>query len=83
MNSTSSSPSPDRALRLAIAAIGVVLVAHGGVLRAFLRSAFGEEVLPGTRRAPNASITRLRWSPAGEPELLDLASTTHLDDLPV
>ena len=29
MNSTSSSPSPDRALRLAIAAIGVVLVAHG------------------------------------------------------
>ena len=61
----------------------VVLVAHGGVLRAFLKSAFGEEVLPGTRRAPNASITRLRWSPAGEPELLDLASTTHLDDLPV
>ncbi|NRA01672.1 MAG: DUF2752 domain-containing protein [Myxococcales bacterium] len=29
MSSTSSSPSPDRALRLAIAAIGVVLVAHG------------------------------------------------------
>ena len=61
----------------------VVLVAHGGVLRAFLRSAFGEEMLPGTRRAPNASITRIRWNTNGEPELLDLASTTHLDDLPV
>lgn len=59
----------------------VVLVAHGGVLRAFLRSAFGEEMLPGTRRAPNASITRIRWDSEGEPELLDLASTTHLDDL--
>ena len=61
----------------------VVLVAHGGVLRAFLKSAFGEEMLPGTRRAPNASITRIRWNSEGEPELLDLASTTHLDDLPV
>lgn len=60
----------------------VLIVAHGGVLRAFLRSAFGEEVLPGTGRAPNASITRIRWNSEGEPELLDLASTTHLDDLP-
>lgn len=61
----------------------VVLVAHGGVLRAFLRSAFGKEVLSGTRRAPNASITRVRWNSAGEPELQELASTAHLDDPPV
>lgn len=61
----------------------VVLVAHGGVLRAFLRSVFGEEILPGTVRAPNASITHIRWDSAGEPKLLALASATHLDDLPV
>ena len=60
----------------------VALVAHGGVIRAFLRNAFGEEMLPGTRRAPNASITRIHWNSTGKPELLDLSSTTHLDDQP-
>ena len=61
----------------------VVLVAHGGVLRAFLRSVFGEEVLPGTVRAPNASVTHIRWESPDEPKLISLASTTHLDDLSV
>lgn len=59
-----------------------VIVAHGGVLRAFLRDAFGGEVLPGTARAPNASLTRVLWRDKYEkPELLELASTRHLDDL--
>lgn len=58
-----------------------VVVAHGGVLRAFLRDAFGEGVLPGTVRAPNASLTRVVWRSLGTPELLDLASTEHLEDL--
>ena len=56
-----------------------VVVSHGGAMRAYLRKRFGPEVLPGTRRAANASITRIRWGRNGMgPELLDLASTAHL-----
>src|SRR3712207_8769319 len=36
----------------------LVVVSHGGALRAFLRGRFGREILPGTERAPKASITR-------------------------
>ncbi len=57
----------------------LVLVSHGGVMRAYLRDRFGPEVLPGTERAPNASITRLLVGADGEaPRLLELASTGHL-----
>ena len=57
----------------------LLIVSHGGVMRAFLRDLFGEEILPGTERAPNASITRLLWSRDGTlPELLELAATHHL-----
>jgi broad specificity phosphatase PhoE len=57
----------------------IVIVSHGGAMRAFLRDRFGPEVLPGTQRAANASITRISWSRNGTaPELLDLASTKHL-----
>ncbi len=57
----------------------VVVVSHGGAMRAFLRQRFGPGVLPGSCRAPNASITRIRWGRNGMgPELLDLASTAHL-----
>jgi broad specificity phosphatase PhoE len=59
----------------------VVVVAHGGVMRAFLRDRFGSSVLPGHERAPNASITRLLHDPAdpnAAPRLLELASTSHL-----
>ncbi len=59
----------------------IVVVTHGGVMRAFLRDRFGPSVLPGHERAPNASITRLLYDPA-DPDttlrLLDLASTSHL-----
>lgn len=59
-----------------------VIVAHGGVLRAFLRATFGGEVLPDTARAPNASLTRVAWEPHAEaPELLELASVSHLEGL--
>jgi broad specificity phosphatase PhoE len=59
-----------------------VVVAHGGVLRAFFREVFGAEVLPGTTRAPNASLTRILWrAPGTEPKLLELASTSHLEGL--
>lgn len=59
-----------------------VVVAHGGVLRAFLRDAFGADVLPGTTRAPNASLTHVLWHGAeAKPELAGLASTAHLEDL--
>src|SRR5919107_2832996 len=34
----------------------LVVVSHGGVMRAYLRGHFGTEVLPGTRRAANTSI---------------------------
>lgn len=39
----------------------LVVVSHGGAIRAFLRDRFGPEVLPGRVRAQNASITRLDW----------------------
>ena len=57
----------------------IVVVSHGGSMRAFLRDRFGAGVLPGTHRAANASITRIAWGRNGTgPELLDLASTKHL-----
>lgn len=57
----------------------IVVVSHGGAMRAFLRDRFGPDVLPGTHRAANASITRIGWGRNGAgPELLDLASTLHL-----
>lgn len=59
----------------------LVVVSHGGIMRAFLRNVFGPTVLPGTERAPNASITRLLWDlakPDAAPQLLELASTKHL-----
>jgi probable phosphoglycerate mutase len=56
----------------------MAVVSHGGVMRAFLRDVFGAEVLPGSERAPNASITRIQWDDAGRPHLKELASTKHL-----
>jgi broad specificity phosphatase PhoE len=56
----------------------LVVVTHGGAMRAFLRDRFGPDVLPGAERAPNASITRIRWDEAGGPHLVELASTGHL-----
>ena len=59
----------------------VVVVSHGGVMRAFLRERFGPTVLPGDKRAPNASFTRIVYdasNPAAAPELLEVASTSHL-----
>ena len=56
----------------------VVVVSHGGVMRAFLRDHFGPGVLPGAERAPNASITRVEWDGGGRPRLMELASTKHL-----
>jgi broad specificity phosphatase PhoE len=59
----------------------VVVVTHGGVMRAFLQDRFGPSVLPGHERAPNASISRLLYDPAdpnAAPRLLELASTSHL-----
>lgn len=55
----------------------VIVVSHGGAMRAFLRSRFGPEVLPGAQRAPNASLTRLAWGRDGA-SLLELASAEHL-----
>jgi probable phosphoglycerate mutase len=59
----------------------IVVVSHGGVMRAFLRDLFGPEVLPGAQRAANASITRLQWGEMG-PRLLEVASTAHLAENP-
>lgn len=59
----------------------IVVVSHGGVMRAFLREHFGPEVLPDTQRAANASITRLQWGEMG-PRLLEVASTAHLAEDP-
>jgi broad specificity phosphatase PhoE len=59
----------------------IVVVSHGGVMRAFLRKQFGPQVLPGAQRAANASITRLQWGEIG-PRLLEVASTTHLAEDP-
>jgi probable phosphoglycerate mutase len=55
----------------------IVIVSHGGVMRAFLRELFGPGVLPGTQRAANASITRLQWDET-EPRLLEVGATMHL-----
>jgi probable phosphoglycerate mutase len=55
----------------------IVIVSHGGVMRAFLRDLFGPDVLPGAQRAANASITRIQWNET-EPRLLEMAATTHL-----
>ncbi len=59
----------------------IVIVSHGGVMRAFLRDLFGPEVLPGAQRAANASITRLQWGDVG-PRLIEVASTAHLAEDP-
>jgi broad specificity phosphatase PhoE len=59
----------------------IVIVSHGGVMRAYLRELFGPEVLPGAQRAANASITRMQWDDA-EPHLLELAATSHLAEDP-
>jgi broad specificity phosphatase PhoE len=59
----------------------IVVVSHGGVMRAFLRERFGIGVLPGVQRAANASITRMQWDDAG-PHLLELAATSHLAEDP-
>jgi broad specificity phosphatase PhoE len=59
----------------------ILIVSHGGAMRAFLRDRFGPSVLVGSQRAPNASITRVDWGPDGEgPRLLQLASTEHLSN---
>lgn len=59
----------------------IVVVSHGGALRAFLRDLLGPEVLPDSQRARNASITRLTWKPDGsDPRLEELASTAHLPE---
>jgi broad specificity phosphatase PhoE len=60
----------------------IVVVSHGGVMRAFLRDRFGSGVLPGAVRAANASITRIAWPDSGELRLLELASTSHLTSTP-
>ena len=57
----------------------LIVVSHGGAMRAFLRDRFGPDVLPGAQRAPNASVTRLAWGRNGAgPDLVELASTDHL-----
>jgi broad specificity phosphatase PhoE len=73
----------------AIASIGarhpersrIVIVSHGGVMRAYLRELFGPEILPGAQRAANASITRMQWDDAG-PHLLEVSATSHLAEDP-
>jgi broad specificity phosphatase PhoE len=59
----------------------IVVVSHGGVMRAYLRELFGPEVLPGAQRAANASITRMQWDDAGQ-HLVEVAATTHLAEDP-
>ncbi len=56
----------------------IVVVSHGGAMRAFLRDRFGPEILPGTQRAPNASITRVVWGTDSRARLSELASVGHL-----
>ena len=59
----------------------LVVVSHGGVMRAFLRERFGPTVLPGDQRAPNASFTRILFDASNSDaaqELLEVASTSHL-----
>jgi broad specificity phosphatase PhoE len=60
----------------------LAVVTHGGVMRVFLRARFGPDVLPGTERAANASITRLEWEADDEPRLLEVSSTRHLSSPP-
>jgi broad specificity phosphatase PhoE len=60
----------------------MVVISHGGVMRAFLRDRFGPGILSGTERAPNASITRIEWGADNRPRLLELASTEHLSPAP-
>lgn len=61
----------------------IAVVAHGGVMRAFLRDLFGKDVLSGGDRAENASITRVEWpSDGGGPRLTELAATSHLPETP-
>ena len=56
----------------------IVVVSHGGSMRAFLRDLFGD-VLPDSQRTPNASITRFSWELDGSsPRLIGLASTDHM-----
>ena len=59
----------------------IVVVSHGGVMRAYLRELFGPKVLPGAQRAANASITRMQWDDAGH-HLVKVAATTHLAEDP-
>jgi len=58
----------------------LVVVSHGGVMRAFLRKRFGSTTLPDAERAPNASMTRILWESNTTPRLLELASTRHLTE---
>ena len=59
----------------------IVIVSHGGVMRAYLRELFGLGILPGAQRAANASITRMHWDDAGL-HLLEVAATSHLAEDP-
>ena len=59
----------------------IVIVSHGGVMRAYLRELFGPGILPGDQRAANASITRVQWDDAG-PHLVEIAATSHLAEDP-
>ena len=57
----------------------VMIVSHGGAMRAFLREFFGSEVLPDAQRAENASITRFIWGESEQARhLLEVGSTGHL-----
>ena len=57
----------------------ILVVSHGGSMRAFLRHLLGPDILPDSQRTPNASITRLDWEPDGsDPRLIELSSTDHL-----
>jgi broad specificity phosphatase PhoE len=60
----------------------LVIVSHGGALRAFLRDRFGPTVLPGAERAANASITHIEWQTGHTPRLLKVACTQHLSSAP-
>lgn len=63
------------------AANRIVVVSHGGSIRAYLRSLF-EDVLSGSQRIPNASLTRIFWDAAGGgPQLVELAAADHLPQL--